>query len=96
MTGLAIRCPACGHALVTVDEPGRLAPVGVPVPAAAPSLSGPLLLRVTEAAELLGISRSTMYQLIASGQVKVLRIGRATRVPRQELMRLIGGQGVES
>jgi excisionase family DNA binding protein len=35
----------------------------------------PLLLRVGEAARLLGVSRSTMYQLVGSGQVPVVRIG---------------------
>jgi excisionase family DNA binding protein len=52
---------------------------------------GPLLLRVPEAAQLLGIPRNPTYQLIVSGQVRVLHVGRAVRVPRQELARLIDG-----
>jgi excisionase family DNA binding protein len=52
---------------------------------------GTLLLRVTQVAELLGVSRSTMYQLMGSGRVQVLRMGRIVRVTRQELGRLIGG-----
>jgi len=31
----------------------------------------PLLLRVVDAAKLLGVSRSAMYELVASGQVPV-------------------------
>ena len=62
----AIRCPSCGHVLVTLGLP---APVGPPVQARPPS--EPLLLRVSEAGTLLGVSRSTMYGLIASGAVPI-------------------------
>ncbi len=40
-----------------------------------------LLLRVTEAAELASVSRTTAYELIASGQWPVVRVGAAVRVP---------------
>jgi hypothetical protein len=53
MPGPAVRCPACGHALFTVDEPAWPALVPRPSPAAAPA--GPLLLSVTRAAEVLGV-----------------------------------------
>lgn len=40
-----------------------------------------LLLRVTEAAELASVGRTTAYHLIASGAWPVVRIGSAVRVP---------------
>ncbi len=40
-----------------------------------------LLLRVTEAAELAAVSRTTAYELIAAGQWPTVRIGSAVRVP---------------
>src|SRR4051812_10581288 len=40
-----------------------------------------LLLDVREAAQLLGIGRSTLYELIAAGQIEVVHIGRSARVP---------------
>jgi excisionase family DNA binding protein len=41
-----------------------------------------ILLRVQEAADLLGLSRATMYELLASNkQIPVVRIGRAVRIP---------------
>lgn len=40
-----------------------------------------LLLRVSEAAELASVSRTTAYQLIASGEWPVVHIGSARRVP---------------
>ncbi len=43
------------------------------------------LLRVTEACESLGISKSLLYELIASGEIAVVRIGRAVRVPTDAL-----------
>jgi excisionase family DNA binding protein len=48
-----------------------------------------LLLRVAEAAELLGISRAKGYELAASGEIPVVRIGRATRIPLDALRRWI-------
>ena len=45
----------------------------------------PLLLSVEEAAQALGIGRSKTYELIASGQVPSLRIGRRTLVPARAL-----------
>lgn len=44
-----------------------------------------LLIRIPEAAERLGLSRSTVYELIAAGELRVIRYGRAVRVPVGEL-----------
>ena len=44
-----------------------------------------LLLRVSEVVRLLGIGRSTVYELIARGELPVIRIGRLVRVPRPAL-----------
>ncbi len=46
----------------------------------------PLLLRVTEVAEELNIARSTAYQLVASGQLPAVRVGRLVRVSRRALL----------
>jgi excisionase family DNA binding protein len=51
--------------------------------------SGPALLRVTEAATYLGISRSSTYQLINAGKIPVVRLGRLVRVPVAGLRDLI-------
>jgi excisionase family DNA binding protein len=41
-----------------------------------------ILLRVQEAADLLGLSRAMLYQMLAAGnQIPVVRIGRAVRIP---------------
>ena len=44
-----------------------------------------LLLRAEEVAETLGIGRSKTYELMASGVLPVIRIGRAVRVPSDRL-----------
>ncbi len=43
------------------------------------------LLRAEEAAHLLGIGRTKIYEMIARGEVPALRIGRLVRVPRHAL-----------
>lgn len=41
----------------------------------------PLLVTVAEAADLLGIGRSKLYELISAGTIRTVCIGRARRVP---------------
>jgi excisionase family DNA binding protein len=41
----------------------------------------PLLLDVRDAARVLGIGRSSLYELIAAGEIEVVHIGRSARVP---------------
>jgi excisionase family DNA binding protein len=44
-----------------------------------------LLLRPEEAARALGISRTKLFELIASGEIESIRIGRARRIPADVL-----------
>ena len=44
-----------------------------------------LLLSVEEAAERLGVGRSLMYELISSGQVASIRVGRLRRIAPEAL-----------
>lgn len=44
-----------------------------------------LLLRVDQAAGLINLGRSKVYEMIASGELPSVRIGRAVRVPRSGL-----------
>ncbi len=71
------------HDLSTVD----LTPQQHPL--AELSHDGPLLLRAEEAAHLLGVSRATVYNLLASGELPGVKIGRAVRVSRATLLRWI-------
>lgn len=48
-----------------------------------------LLLTVCDAAEVLSVSRSTTYRLIASGELEVVRIGRSVRVPVVAVVALV-------
>lgn len=56
---------------------------------AAPAGSGatfaPRLVAILDAAGLLGVGRSTLYQLIATGAIEVVHIGRSARVPISSL-----------
>ena len=44
-----------------------------------------LLLRITEAATLLGLGRSTVYELVRTGALPVVRVGKAVRIPQSRL-----------
>ena len=47
--------------------------------------SSRLLLRPAEVAELLGISRSKLYELLALGELPTVRLGHVVRVPADAL-----------
>ena len=49
----------------------------------------PALIRVDEAAKYLAIGRSTLYELIARGDVPTVHIGRAVRIPTAALNELV-------
>ena len=55
------------------------------------SLSGldERLLRVGEAAEILGLGRSKVYEMTKTGELPVLKIGTAVRIPRRALLEWI-------
>jgi len=49
----------------------------------------PLVLRVEDLSRALGIGRNTAYELVRSGQIRSIRIGRQLRIPRDELQRFL-------
>ena len=48
-----------------------------------------LLLTVAQAAAALGVGRTTAYQLISSGQLEVVHVGRCARVPTEAVKELV-------
>ncbi len=51
-----------------------------------------LLLKPSEAAELLGIGRSRVYELLSAGVIPSIRIGTSVRVPLDSLRAWIASQ----
>lgn len=51
-----------------------------------PSVTEPLLLRPSEAAVLLGVSRSRLYELANAEAIPSLRLGGSLRIPRRHLL----------
>jgi excisionase family DNA binding protein len=52
----------------------------------------PLAVRIREACRLTGIGRSKFYELIAGGEIEIVKVGTMTLVPMASLERLIEGQ----
>lgn len=51
----------------------------------------PISVRVSTAVKLTGIPRSTLYELIKSGEIETVKIGRSTFIPYRCLRRLVEG-----
>jgi excisionase family DNA binding protein len=49
----------------------------------------PLLVTATEAATILGVGRTKLYELINRGELRPVHIGRSLRVPVAELERFV-------
>lgn len=49
----------------------------------------PISMRIPEACRFTGISRSTLYLLIARGEVEIIKLGATTLVPTDSLRALI-------
>ena len=54
------------------------------------------LLRPAQVAELLGVSRSRVYQLIAAGTIPVVRVGGAIRIPQAAWEEWLKGRSDEA
>jgi len=48
-----------------------------------------MILRVEDLMPILGIGRNTAYELIRSGQIRSVRIGRQIRIPREVLLEFL-------
>jgi excisionase family DNA binding protein len=51
----------------------------------------PISVRIAVAVKLTGIARSTLYELIKSGEIETVKIGRSTYIPYRCLKKLVGG-----
>jgi excisionase family DNA binding protein len=49
----------------------------------------PDVLRIEEAAELVGVSRSSMYSYVHSGLIPAIRLGRRLRIAKSSLIRFL-------
>lgn len=49
----------------------------------------PLLLRVDEAADALALSRTKVYELMATGELESVKLGRSRRVPLDALQAFV-------
>ena len=45
-----------------------------------------------EAAALLGVTRQTVHNLIRRGELRAFKVGRLTKIPRSDVLALVGGE----
>ena len=55
-----------------------------------------LTMTVSEAAKVLGISRSSAYECVRRGELRAVRLGRRLVVPRSAVTELLQGPQVEA
>ncbi|MBA4756618.1 MAG: helix-turn-helix domain-containing protein [Sphingobium sp.] len=52
----------------------------------------PICVRVNEAARMIGVGRTKLYELIAAGEVETVKLGKATRITTASLHNLVRRQ----
>ena len=52
----------------------------------------PLVLRVKDLMPVLDIGRNTAYELVRSGQIRSVRVGRKLRIPKQAVEDFLAGK----
>ena len=55
----------------------------------------PRLLSIKQASSILGLSRTSLYALMASGQLRSVTVGRRRFVPREAIEEFIAGLSTE-
>ncbi len=58
----------------------------------APHQIEPICVKVNEAARMIGVGRTKLYELIAAGEVDAIKLGKSTRVTTESLRGLIKRQ----
>jgi excisionase family DNA binding protein len=56
----------------------------------------PIAVRIPQAAAMLGIGRSTLYLLIAAGEIKAIKLGRSTLITVNELNAFVAQRAAEA
>ena len=54
----------------------------------------PLALRVEDLMPILGIGRNTAYELVRSGQIRSVRVGKQIRIPKEALREYLSGKEI--
>ena len=49
----------------------------------------PICVRINDAARMIGVGRTKLYELIATGEVEVVKLGKSTRVMTASLRALV-------
>ncbi|MEE4209466.1 MAG: helix-turn-helix domain-containing protein [Parvularcula sp.] len=49
----------------------------------------PICVRVNDAARMIGVGRTKLYELISSGELETVKIGKATRITTASLHKLV-------
>jgi excisionase family DNA binding protein len=65
---------------------------GEPFPKMDPQSGQKLLLTISEAAFLLGMGRSFVYELVLKGEIPSIKLGRARRVPAAALEQFVASR----
>ena len=80
---------------VTCADTAASAQIGAQLVTSHPLDPMPILMTAQEAAELLRIPRSTVYELARSRRIPFIKVGRRTLFARQTLLEWIAEQTVE-
>ena len=79
---LAVEMRPCNPAILSGTDPSPIRNTPQPAPQAMSLQDLPLVLTVEDLMEVLSIGRNTAYELVRSGQIRSIKVGKTYRIPR--------------
>ena len=58
----------------------------------APPPVEPICVKINDAARMIGVGRTKLYELIASGEIEAIKLGKSTRITTTSLHKLVRRQ----
>lgn len=55
----------------------------------APPPVEPICVKVNDAARMIGVGRTKLYELIAAGEIEAIKLGKSTRITTASLQQLV-------
>lgn len=88
----AFQCPKCGEKIFSMSEMKMIQELGKNLSYLSPDDERPVLLNLSQTADLLRVSNQTIYNMIRDGRLKAVKLGREWKFNRKDIESIMSGE----